>query len=270
MMRIAVCMKQVPAYSDGLMDPKTGLLLRSGLETVVNPYDLAALETALRLKESLGSEVIAFSMGPQSAEKILREALARGADHGVCITDPAFAGADVLATSYTLMQAILTQGPFELILCGRQTTDGDTAQVGGELAAWLGIPNCNWVSQIEAADEHEIYFWQQTERVKRKLVCTYPCLLSIEKTGVIPRLPSLKNRIAANKKEIRRLCFSDLSDSCREHYGIKGSATAVRKIYSPKQEEHKPVKKANGLEAALQILSYFKDTDASAKNLREV
>ncbi len=110
-----------------------------------------------------------FTMGPSGAEQVLREAFARGADYGCLICDSAFAGSDVLATSYTLMQAIRSQGEFELILCGRQTTDGDTAQVSGELAEWMGLPHCNWVCQIESAEKDGIVFWQQTERVKRKL-----------------------------------------------------------------------------------------------------
>ena len=122
-MKIAVCMKQVPAASEGNMDPDTGVLIRTGLEAVVNVYDLAALEAALRLKEAYGAKIHVVTMGPEKAESVLREAFAMGADEGFLVCDRAFAGADVLATSYTLKQAIESVGSYDLILCGRQTTD---------------------------------------------------------------------------------------------------------------------------------------------------
>lgn len=249
-MRIAVCMKQVPAYSEGNMDEKTGVLIRTGLETVVNTYDMAALEAALLIRESTGAEVTVFTMGPASAELVLREAFARGADKGCLICDTAFAGADVLATSYTLMQAIKSQGVFDLILCGRQTTDGDTAQVSGELAQWMEIPHCSWVTQIEEADEDKIVFWQQTERVRRKISSTYPCLISVEKTNIIPRMPSLKLKMAGRKKPITNITLQDLEDQDREHYGLRGSATRVKKIFPPQRTQQQSVRQMEGQEAA--------------------
>ena len=131
-MKIAVCMKQVPATSQGDMDKKTGVMIRSGLQAIVNVYDLAALEAALRIKEQCGGVIHVFTMGPDKAEMVLREAFAMGADEGYLICDKAFAGADVLATSYTLTQAIKSVDDYDMILCGRQTTDGDTAQVSGD------------------------------------------------------------------------------------------------------------------------------------------
>ena len=142
-MRIAVCMKQVPGVSEGSMDPRTGVLIRTGLSAVTNLYDRSALEAALRIKEQQGGEIHVFTMGPGKAEEVLREAYAMGADHGYLISDRAFGGADVLATSYTLMQAIRSAGAYDLIVCGRQTTDGDTAQTGSALAAWLGWQQLN-------------------------------------------------------------------------------------------------------------------------------
>ena len=131
-MRTAVCIKQVPGTTAVEVDPVTGTLKRDGVESKLNPYDLYALETALCLKEQLGGEITAFTMGPPQAADILREAYMMGVDHAVLISDRKFGGADVLATSYTISQAIRARGPFDLIICGRQTTDGDTAQVGAE------------------------------------------------------------------------------------------------------------------------------------------
>lgn len=252
-MQIAVCMKQVPAYSEGNMDEKTGVLIRSGMENTVNVYDLAALETALQVKEAIDGTVTVFTMGPESAQTVLREAFARGADCGCLICDKAFAGADVLATSYTLMQALRSQGSFDLIFCGRQTTDGDTAQVSGELAQWMEIPHCNWVSKVEEIREDGIVFWQQTERVQRKMEASYPCLLSVEKTSVTPRMPSLKLKIAGKKKPIIWIKLEDLEDQNPNHYGLKGSATRVKKIFPPERVQRQMVRQMDGDEAAAYI-----------------
>ncbi len=252
-MRIAVCMKQVPAYSEGNMDEKTGVLIRSGLENIVNVYDLAALEVALQVREAAGGTVTVFTMGPESAQSVLREAFARGADEGCLVCDKAFAGADVLATSYTLMQAMNSQGKFDLIVCGRQTTDGDTAQVSGELAQWLGIPHCNWVSELQEIREDGVIFWQKTDAVRREIEAAWPCLLSVEKSSVTPRMPSLKLKIAGKKKTIIRIGLEDLEDQNPEHYGLKGSATRVKKIFPPEKVQRQAVRRMDGNEAARYI-----------------
>ena len=151
-MKIAVCIKQVPGTTQVEVDPVTGTLKRDGVESKLNPYDLYALETALRLKEQLGAEITALTMGPPQAEEILREAYMMGVDDAVLVSDRKFAGADVLATSYAISQALRAAGPFDLIICGRQTSDGDTAQVGAELAEFLGIPHVANVIRIEGAN----------------------------------------------------------------------------------------------------------------------
>ncbi len=249
-MRIAVCMKQVPAYSEGNMDEKTGVLIRAGLESIVNVYDLAALEIGLQIRERAGGTVTVFTMGPESAQSVLREAYARGADEGCLICDHAFAGADVLATSYTLMQAIRSQGTFDLILCGRQTTDGDTAQVSGELAQWMDLPHCSWVTAVGEIEKDKITFWQRTERVRRKIQASFPCLLAVEKDSVTPRMPSLKLKLAGKKKPIIRVGLEDLEDPNPEHYGLKGSATRVKKIFPPQRVHRQAVRVLEGQEAA--------------------
>lgn len=265
-MRIAVCMKQVPGCSEGNMDEKTGVLIRSGIEAVVNPYDMSALETALLIKEKTGAEITVFTMGPAKAESVLREAFARGADYGCLICDRAFAGADVLATSYTLMQAIRTQGTYDLILCGRQTTDGDTAQVSGELAYRMGMPHCSWVYQIDAVDEEKITFRQKMENVKRQMSSGYPCLLSVEKEGIIPRLPSLKMKMAARKKMITILTLANMEDADASHYGMKGSATKVCRIFPPEKAAQQEVKVMDGIHGAEHIYELLKEYRETRRN----
>ena len=147
-MEILVCIKQVPDSNKVEVDPVTGVLKRNGVESKLNPYDLYALETALRIKEEKGGTITVLTMGPGQAASIIREAYAMGADKGILISDRKFGGADVLATSYTISQAILMAGNYDLILCGKQTTDGDTAQVGPEVAEWMSIPSVSNVSKI--------------------------------------------------------------------------------------------------------------------------
>jgi electron transfer flavoprotein beta subunit len=234
-------MKQVPAAAEGNMDPETGLLIRAGLETVANVYDLAALEAALRIREETGGEIHVFTMGPEKAQEVLRTAFAMGADEGYLICDPAFAGADVLATSYTLMQAIRAAGTFDLILCGRQTTDGDTAQVSGALAHWMGLFHLNWVTElkIEAGKRAAVRYYMEGRTVQAEV--ELPCLLAVERDSFLPRMPSLQMKIRGRKKEIHVLTRESLADTNPEHYGQKGSATRVKKIFPPERTARKAV-----------------------------
>ena len=151
------------------------------------------------------------------------------------------------------MQAMNSQGKFDLIVCGRQTTDGDTAQVSGELAQWLGIPHCNWVSELQEIREDGVIFWQKTDAVRREIEAAWPCLLSVEKSSVTPRMPSLKLKIAGKKKTIIRIGLEDLEDQNPEHYGLKGSATRVRKIFPPEKVQRQAVRRMDGNEAARYI-----------------
>lgn len=253
-MKIAVCMKQVPAASEGNMDPETGVLIRAGLQAIVNVYDLAALEAALKIKEACEAKVHVFTMGPQKAESVLREAFAMGADEGFLICDKAFAGADVLATSYTLMQAIKAVGEYDLILCGKQTTDGDTAQVSGALAKWMDMPHASWVTDIVKVLQNtvEVRYNMDNRLVSARVMM--PCLLSVEKDSFVPRMPSLKLKISGRKKEIHLLGIHDFTDQKEEHYGLKGSATRVKKIFPPDRTKRQDIVALGGLEAAEYIL----------------
>lgn len=257
-MKIAVCMKQVPAVSEGSMNPETGVLIRTGLETVTNVYDKAALEAALRLKEQHGGEIHVFTMGPAGAEEVLREAYAMGADEGYLICDRAFGGADVLATSYTLMQAIRSAGTYDLILCGRQTTDGDTAQTGSALATWMGWQQLNWVTGLEVSGE-EITADCRLDEGTAEIRLLLPCVAIVERDCFIPRMPSLKLRMKAGKKAVRRITRTDLADQNRDHYGLKGSATRVKKIFVPESTEKRDVVCKNGADGAEYILKLLNE-----------
>lgn len=258
-MKIAVCMKQVPAYQEGDMDEKTGRLIRSGLESVVNVYDLAALETALVIKERTNAEITVFTMGPKKAEQVIREAYALGAEKGYLICDEAFGGADVLATSYTLMQALQQKGPYDLIICGKQTTDGDTAQVGGALARWLGIFHMNGVTELAHISEEEITFRCQTDYETLTIKKSFPCLLAVERSIYIPRMPSLKLKMEGRKKSVPVIRLSDLADGEKGHYGLAGSATKVKKIFPPYRTRKQEIKEMDGEDAALYIENILKD-----------
>ena len=254
-MKIAVCMKQVPAASEGNMDPETGVLIRAGLQAIVNVYDLAALEAALKIKETYGAEIHVFTMGPQKAESVLREAFAMGADEGFLICDKAFAGADVLATSYTLMQAIKSAGDYDLILCGKQTTDGDTAQVSGALARWMDMPHASWVVEIVKVLQNAVEVRYNMDSRTLSARVALPCRLSVEKDSFVPRMPSLKLQSSGKKKEIHLLGIHDFIDQEEEHYGLKGSATRVKKIFPPERTKRQDVAALEKIEAAEYILN---------------
>lgn len=259
-MRIAVCMKQVPARVQGDMDPETGVIRRDRLQTTVNRYDLSALEAALRIKDANADcRIDVFTMGPERAKELLRTAFAMGADNGYLICDRAFGGADVLATSYTLHQAIQAAGTYELILCGRQTTDGDTAQVSGALAQWMEVPHLNWVNQILELGESDGTVCVETEEEKLTLRLPMPCVLSVEQDLYQPRMPILRLKMAAKKKPITQLSLESFDDTDPEHYGLRGSATRVRKIYPPEPIAHQPVLQESAEAAARHILSHWRE-----------
>jgi electron transfer flavoprotein beta subunit len=236
-MKIIVCMKQVPAGTNVEIDPETGAMKRLSGETRTNPYDLFALETALRLRESLGGTVTVLTMGPPQAEEMMRDAYTMGADDAVILSDRKFAGADVLATSYTLMQGIRVLGGADLIICGRQTTDGDTAQVGPAIAEHLGIPHAAWVAEVVKADERSITVRQDLASVSQVSEIPYPCLITVDKDSCVPRLPSylLKKRTA--ERPVRFLGFEDLPDQNMSRYGLVGSPTSVERMFSPPPSE---------------------------------
>lgn len=232
-MNVMVCIKQVPGTNKVEVDPATGVLKRDGVESKMNPYDLYALETALKIKETVGGKVGVITMGPPQAEAVIREAYSMGADEGFLLTDRAFAGADVLATSRALAQGIKMAGNFDVIICGKQSTDGDTAQVGPEISEWLKLDSVTNVTEIVSVDGDSITIKREIPTAVETLKLIYPCLLSVEKDISIPRLPSYIKKKATADKEISHITFKDLEDKDQNHYGLNGSPTQVQRIFPP-------------------------------------
>jgi electron transfer flavoprotein beta subunit len=230
--KILVPVKQVPESSNVKMDAATGTVIRAGVETVVNPLDLYAIETALRPKETYGGEITAISMGPPSAMRVLREAAAMGCDFCALLSDRRFGGADTWATSYTLSRAALKLGPFDIIIAGERATDGDTAQVGPGLAAWLDIPAITYVSKIERITDGRIHAERLVEEGYEILEAPLPCLITVVKEIAAPRLPTLKGKIRSREMEVPVLSADDL-DLNHDYLGLKGSPTKVVKIETP-------------------------------------
>lgn len=240
--RIVVPVKQVPDIEKVKFDFETGRVDRSSAPGETNPFDLNALEAGVRIKEELGGEVIVISMGPRQAESTLRDCIARGADRGILLTDQKFAGSDTLATSYTIACAIRKIGGFSLIICGEKTVDGDTGQVGPEIAEHLGIPHVSYVSKILSVNRREM-------RVEADLGPAYytfrvrlPALITVTKDINTPRLPTLKDKLRAKRARIETWSASYLGDVCDpRRFGTAGSPTVVRKVYIPPERGRKCV-----------------------------
>jgi electron transfer flavoprotein beta subunit len=215
------------------MDPETGTVIRSGLETVVNPLDLYALEAALQLKEKHGATVIAVSMGPPQAMRVLKEAVSMGCDEAVLVSDRKFGGSDTHATSYTLAQAIRKLGDVDLIITGERATDGDTAQVGPGIAAWLDLPLATYVSKISGIEDGSICVERLVEEGCQILSVPMPCLISVVKVIATPRLPALKGKIRSMDLDIP-VFTADSMELRPEYLGLKGSPTKVVRIETPK------------------------------------
>jgi electron transfer flavoprotein beta subunit len=230
-MKIVVCIKQVPDTSDVRIDPQTHTLIREGVATMMNPYDSHAIEAALTIKETLGASVTAMTMGPPQAESALREALSLGADEAVLITDRAFAGSDTLATSYTLSEALKQRG-FDIIFCGKQAIDGDTAQVGPEVAEFLSIPHIAYVKKIEEVTQISIRVQRLMEQGYDIVESSLPVLLTVVRELNIPRLPSLRGKMKAKKAHINILTSRELSLK-PDLTGLTGSPTKVANIFPP-------------------------------------
>ena len=231
-MNILVSVKQVPESSNVKMNGETGTVIRTGVETVVNPLDLYAIETALRLKEQYGGLVTALSMGPPQAMRVLREAAAMGCDHCALLSDRRFGGADTWATSYTLARGAEKLGPFDIIVTGERATDGDTAQVGSALASWLDIPVLTYVSKITEITGGSIRAERLVEEGYEIVETGIPCLISVVKEIAVPRLPTLKGKISSREMDIPVFSADDL-DLDHNCLGLKGSPTRVVKIDTP-------------------------------------
>lgn len=231
-MKIVVCIKQVPDAKDVRLDPKTNTLSREGVQSIINPYDRHALEEAVRTKEKLGGTVTVITMGPPQAAEILREAVACGADEAVLVSDRAFAGADTLATTYTLAMAIGTIGGADLVFCGKQAIDGDTAQVGPGLAVRMDMPYVTCVRKVVEVSKSSFVVERLMDDGFDEVEIQLPALFTVVKEINEPRLPSLKGKMKAKKLAISTLSAADLAaDPGR--LGLKGSPTWVVKVFAP-------------------------------------
>jgi electron transfer flavoprotein beta subunit len=244
-MRIAVCAKQVPYRNEGGMNSETGLINRGQLKSVINTYDLVAMEMALRIKELVDdSAVDVFTMAPERGVEVIYHAYSIGFDHGYLLCDNKFSAADVLATSYTLASGIKNIDGYDLIVCGKQTTDGDTGQVASGIACWLGVPYISNVSEIVRIDKKTAVFKQILDHKEYEIKVKLPCTISVLKDICIPRTPTLTLKLKSKKKEYTILNSHNMDNCDIEKTGSKGSPTRVAKIYpSPATKKQDLIKK---------------------------
>ena len=236
-LNIVVCIKQVPGTTSIKIDPDTNTLVREGVESIINPFDCYALEEGVRLKERCGGKVTVISMGPPQAEQALREAISLGADEAILLSDRAIAGSDTWATAYVLSRAISRIGDCDLVVCGRQTLDGDTGQVGPELAEMLALPFVAYVSKVEEIGDGFMRVQRMVEEGYETIEMPLPGVITVVKEINVPRLPSIRGTMKSRTAEIPVWTAEDIgADPARA--GVAGSPTRVVKIFFP-QRTHK-------------------------------
>lgn len=233
-MHFVACIKQVPDTTEVRIDRERGTLVREGVPAILNPLDAHAVQAAAALADRLGDRATALSMGPPQAEEAVREAIARGCTDGVLLTDRAFAGSDTWATSYTLARAIRHMGDVDLVLCGKQAIDGDTAQVGPGIAAHLGWPQVTYVCGLPEVGKAEFVAERLTEYGTETVRCAMPAVLTVLKDLNVPRLPSLPSRMKARRCTIAGLGAQQIGGDLGE-MGLDGSPTRVVKVFNPPQ-----------------------------------
>jgi electron transfer flavoprotein beta subunit len=246
---IKVLIKQVPNTAEVRIDPKTGTLIREGMESIINPDDLHALEAALRLRDTYGGKVTSITMGPPQAVEVLREALGMGVDECVLLTDRAFAGADTLATSYTLGKCIQKLGRFDLVIAGHQAIDGDTAQIGPQVAEFLDVPQVIRAITLEIKGS-ELLAEKTAEEGTEVVRCTLPALVTVTKEANDPRYIFVPLLMAAFEKEapVKSWGFKDI-DADEASIGLNGSPTKVQRTFTPSHK--KKIEKLTGVPAEI-------------------
>ncbi len=237
MERILVAIKQVPDTMEVKIDPETNRIVREGVPSIVNPYDMYAIETALRLKEEHGGETVVFSMGPPQAESALREALGLGIDRAFLLSDRDFAGSDTLATSYTLAAFARRMMPVDIIVCGREALDGSTGQVGPEMAENLDWPFVPCVSEFRGVENGRFKAVRLMEDHYEVVESALPAVITVAKEIAEPRMPSLKGMMKSRKAEIPTLGRTDLPGE-KECFGASGSPTWVTRVWTPEAVAH--------------------------------
>lgn len=238
-MNIIVCIKQVPDTAEVRINPETGTLIRDGVPSIINPFDMNAIEAGLQLRENVGGKVTVLTMGPPQAESALRDALAMGADDAVLLSDRAFAGSDTWATSNILSKAISKLGA-DVIICGKQAIDGDTAQVGPEVAEFLNIPHISYVRRLDDIAEKTIKVQRLMDEGYDVVESSLPVLLTVVKELNEPRLPSLKGKMAAKKAEIKKWGLADIGAE-ENDIGLKGSPTKVKNVFAPEAKKDRKI-----------------------------
>jgi len=241
-MHAIVCIKQVPDTTEVRIDPERGTLIREGVPSIINPFDMYAIEEGILLKEAHGGKTTVLSMGPPQALEAIKEAVAMGCDDGVLISDRAFAGADTWATAYTLAQAIQKLDSYDVILCGRQAADGDTGQVGPGIATQLGISQLTYVFKVREIDlvGQTITVERLVEEGREVVTSPLPCLITVVKDINTPRYPSFMGIRRANRRDYPVWSAEDLcSDTGADQacFGLIGSPTKVVKVFTPAPRE---------------------------------
>jgi len=237
-LNIIAIIKQVPDMKTVKFNVEEGKVDRSSAGVEINPFDLNALEAAVQIKETLGGTVTAISMGPPQAESALQEAVVRGADKGILLTDRKFGGADTLATSYTLAKAIekILGGNYDLIVSGEKTVDGDTGQVGPEVAEHLGIPHVAYVNCVKKCEKEKITVSSEIGNDNYIIEVKLPCLITVTKDANDPRYISFGKKARAKNIEIKKCTIDDITKDDHDKFGIKGSPTWVFKIVVPPEK----------------------------------
>lgn len=261
-MDIIVCIKQVPDTTEVKIDPKTGRLIREGVPSIINPEDKNAIEEALRIKEKNNAHITILTMGPPQAEDALREALAMGADEAILLSDIKFAGSDTWATANALAAGVKTIGKYDLILCGRQAIDGDTAQVGPQLAEALELPQITYAQKIEITDKVKVERELEDgyEVIESKLPCLITCTHNINE----PRYPSLKGIDESFEKEIKKWSADNVK-ATKDKVGINSSPTKVKKTFTPSAKGQGAMLQGSIKDMAYQIINTLKEKEIIQK-----
>lgn len=258
-MNIVVCIKQVPGTTEIKIDPETNTLVREGVKSIVNPFDTYALEEGVRLKERCGGKVTAISMGPPQADEALRETISLGADEAVLLSDRAFAGSDTWATSYVLSRALSKIGDYDVVICGRQTLDGDTGQVGPELAEMLMVPFVAYVSKVEEIGDGHMKVQRMVDEGYELIEMALPAVITVVKEINVPRLPSLRGSMKAKTAQIPVWTAADIGVD-GDKAGTAGSPTRVVKIFFPQRTHKSEMLEGNAREQVDQLLERLEGT----------
>jgi len=252
-MNFVVCIKQVPGTTEIKIDPKTNTLVREGVQSIINPFDCYAIEEGVRLREKCSGKVTVITMGPPQADAALRESISLGADEAVLVSDRAFAGSDTWATSYVLSKAIEKLGKIDVVICGKQTLDGDTGQVGPGIAERLKIPFIAYVSKIEEIKDGYMRAQRMIEEGHETIEMSLPAVITVSKEINVPRLPSIRGTMKSKSAKIPVWSAADIGAEA-DKAGLNGSPTRVVKIFFPKRERKSEMLAGNPDEQVDQLI----------------